>query len=214
MDSQKKLFALTTIVLVGAFFVGSYLFKDSEQKEKEQLVKSYRNLLVRDYSPTIGSPLLKVTLVEFLDPECETCALFHPLVKDILKKHEGRIRYVVRYAPFHPNSKFIIKILEAARKQDKYWETLDLLFEKLPEWGNHHNPRPELVWNYLPSLGLDIEKLKVDMKDERIVKMIEQEIEDGRTFGVRKTPTFFVNGKPLESFGIKQLENAIESALQ
>jgi len=182
-------------------------------KETEKLVSNNRASLIRDYSPSQGSAMLKVTLVEFLDPECESCAFFHPLVKEILSRYEGRIRYVVRYAPFHPNSKFVIKILSAARLQNQYWETLDLLFKKLPEWGSHHNPQPQLVWTYLPELGLDIERIKVDMNDEGIMKMIDQEIEDGNTFGVRQTPTFFVNGRPLRSFGLQQLEDAIKDAL-
>ena len=214
MSNQKKLFDITAIVLLAVFFVGSYLFKKSELKKTEQAVADNRSSLIRDYSPSKGNSLLRVTLVEFLDPECESCAMFHPIVKDILKRYDGSIRYVVRYAPFHPDSKFAIKILEAARVQNKYWETLDLLFKKLPEWGSHHNPQPELIWTYLPTLGLDIDKLKKDMKDEKISKMIEQELEDGRTFGVRKTPTFFVNGQPLKSFGPEQLEEAIKAAFK
>ena len=214
MSNQKKLFAGTVVVLVGAFFVGRYFFKDAEIKKIEKKVATNQSSLIRDYSPSIGSTMLRVTLVEFLDPECESCASFHPVVKAILARYEGKIRYVVRYAPFHPNSKFIIRILEAARKQNKYWETLDLLFKKLPEWGSHHQPKPELVWTYLPSLGLDIDKLKNDMNDPEIPKMIAQEIKDGRTFGVNRTPTFFINGRPLKSFGAKQLEATIEAAFK
>ena len=214
MNSQKKIFAVTAIILIGLFFIGSYFFKKAELKKTEQAVAYNQSSLIRDHSPSKGSMLLKVTLVEFLDPECESCAFFHPIVKNILKRYDGRVRYVVRYAPFHPNSKFAIKVLEAARNQNKYWETLDLLFKKLPEWGSHHNPQPELIWTYLPTLGLDIDKLKKDMKDEKILNMIEQEIEDGKTFGVRKTPSFFINGQPLKSFGPEQLEEAIKAALE
>jgi protein-disulfide isomerase len=168
---------------------------------------------VRDYSPSIGSELLRVTLVEFLDPECESCAFFHPIVKGVLKKYEGRIRYVVRYAPFHGNSKYAISILDAARKQGKYWEALDLMFLKLPEWGNHHAPKPELILTFLPALNLDMEKLKVDMNDPAISKMIEQEITDGMRLQVRQTPTFFVNGQILNLRSENDLAEAIEAAM-
>jgi protein-disulfide isomerase len=214
MSSRKNIFILTILVLLGLFFGGVYLYKNAESKKMSRAAMENESSLIREYSPTIGSQLLRVTLVEFLDPECEACRYFHPLVKKILQQYEGKIRYVVRYAPFHPNSKFAIKILEAARKQGKYWETLDLLFEKLPEWGSHHHPKPELIWTYLPLLNLDVDKIKTDMKDEAIVKMIEQEIKDGGKFGVRQTPTFFINGKPLEEFGPQQLMDAIESAVQ
>ena len=214
MSKHIRLFLITAVVLVGIFFIAADFYKSSQEENTNQIVANNQAALIRDHSPTKGSSMLKVTLVEFLDPECESCAFFHPLVKAMLKKFDGRIRYVVRYAPFHPNSKFAIKILTAARKQNKYWETLDLLYEKLPEWGSHQNPQPELIWTYLPSLNLDIEKLKVDMKDESILALIKQEVEDGNTFGVRQTPTFFINGQILKSFGPKQLEQALKFALE
>ena len=214
MRNPKILIVGTIVAIIGLFWVGADLFRGAESKKDSTAAIEGEAVLVRDYSPTIGNGLLRVTVVEFLDPECESCRAFHPIMKDILKKYEGRIRYVVRYAPFHGNSKFVIKVLEAARRQGKYWETLDLLFEKLPEWGSHHDPRPDLVWTYLPSLGLDVEKIKVDMEDKAISDMIEQEIKDGAKLRVRGTPTFFVNGKLLESFGPEYLLEAIEAELK
>jgi len=213
MKTQKNLFIFTAVALIGLFFAGSYFYKNAELKETMETAETNQQKLIRDYSPTKGDPSAKVTLVEFLDPECGTCAAYHPKVKGLLKKHDGLIHYVVRYAPFHQNAQFIIKILHAAKEQGKYWETLDLLFEKQPEWGGHGNPQPEKVWTFLPSLGLDIDKIKADMESPGFKALILQDIDDGMVFGVKKTPTFFVNGKPLESFGLQQLEAAIDAAL-
>ena len=95
--------------------------------------------------------------MEFLDPECESCRELYPYVKQIMAKHKDRVRLVIRYAPFHPNSEFAIRILESLRLQGKYWEGLELLFEHQPEWGSHHNPKPELIWGLLPELGVDVD---------------------------------------------------------
>ena len=92
----------------------------------------------------------------------------------MLNDFEGQIQLVVRYAPFHPNSQFAIKILEAARKQGKYWEALETLLRFQPQWGSHHDPKPELIWNYLPEAGVDVEKIRVDMNDPEIEKMIKK----------------------------------------
>jgi hypothetical protein len=46
--------------------------------------------LVRPDSPTLGSADAPVTLVEFYDPECESCRAFHPTVKKILKDYDGK----------------------------------------------------------------------------------------------------------------------------
>lgn len=213
MSSQKKFVAATAFILICAFFVGATFFKKEERRKEVKNAQANEAMLIRDYSPSIGSSLLRVTVVEFLDPECESCRYIHPFMKDILKRYKGQIRYVVRYAPFHKNSKKVVRILEAARLQGKYWEVLDKFFEKLPEWGNHQEPKPELLWTYLSDFELDIEKIKIDMNSKRISDILEQEQMDLRRFGIRQTPSFFINGAPLQKFGPDHLENAIKQAL-
>ena len=87
---------------------------------------------------------------------------------------------------------------------------MELLFEKQPEWGSHHNPQVEKIFDYLPELGLDIEKLKADMQDPKIQDIIKQDSEDLRTLDVRGTPTFFVNGKMPSGFGMESLKDLID----
>jgi protein-disulfide isomerase len=38
-------------------------------------------------------------------------------------------------------------------------------------------------------------------------------VEDGKTLNVNKTPEFFVNGRPLPSFGYDQLRNLVQEEL-
>jgi predicted DsbA family dithiol-disulfide isomerase len=95
----------------------------------------------------------------------------------------------------------VIRILEASRKQGKYWEVLENLFQYQPLWGSHHDPKPDLVWKYLPETGVDIEKIKKDMMDPAIDEMMAREVSDAESLGVRGNPTFFVNGKMLQVFG-------------
>jgi protein-disulfide isomerase len=197
------------------FFIGKHFYQVQEKKRADFLASENSQVFVRDYAMTMGSPEAKVHLTEFLDPECESCRALHPYVKEFLKKYEGKLRVIIRYAPFHGNSKMVVQILEAARMQGKYEETLELLFHYQPAWGSHHDPRPDLIWNYLGLIeGLDIEKLRTDMSSASIQKIIEQDILDGEKLEVRKTPTFFVNGKPLENFGLKPLEKLIEDEIK
>jgi protein-disulfide isomerase len=81
-------------------------------------------------------------------------------------------------------------------------------------WASHHNPRPQLIWRFLPRVGLDLEKIRKDMNDPEIVGIINQDLADAKTLNVRKTPGFFVNGKPLPSFGRRQLKELIESEIK
>ena len=80
-------------------------------------------------------------------------------------------------------------------------------------WASHHNWQPENLWQFLPQVGLDIEQIKKDMHDPAIAKIIEQDMADVKALNVQKTPGYFVNGKPLQTFGYKQLSQLIQAEL-
>ena len=73
--------------------------------------------------------------------------------------------------------------------------------------------KPQLIWRFLPKMGLDLQKIRKDMNDPEIVRIINQDLADARTLIFRKTPGFFGNGKPLERFGYQQLRDLVESEL-
>lgn len=214
MKNKMSLIIGSVALLLAFFLIGVKVYQKQESERLGFVAKADFKKFVPDYAPRLGPQDAPVYLVEFLDPECESCREFYPFVKMIMQENEGKVQLVVRYAPFHGNSKMIIKILEAARKQNKYWEALEVLFRYQPYWGSHHDPRPDLVWKYLPEAGVDVAKIQQDMNDPAIDKMIEQEISDVQTLGVRGTPTFFVNGKPLESFGVEQLRTLVREVVQ
>ncbi|NKQ41229.1 MAG: thioredoxin domain-containing protein [Sulfurovum sp.] len=161
----------------------------------------------------MGNPDAKVHIVEFFDPACETCAQFHPFVKNILKENKGKIKLTLRYATFHEGSEYIVKILEAAKKQGKYLETLDLAFQTQSHWAIHHKANPEIFWRFLPKIGLDMKKLAKDVMDPKLDKLIAQDMKDAKALGANKTPSYFVNGKPLQKFGYQELKDLINSEL-
>lgn len=214
MKNQKLIVGLVAVVVLIGFFAAAFFYNQSQNAKYGFLAEENAETFVRPHSPTMGPEDAKVYLVEYLDPECESCRAFYPPVKQIMKDFEGQIRLVVRYIPYHGNSKFVIAILEAARKQNKFWETIEVTFRTQPQWGDHHNPRPERIWGFLKEVdGLDIARLKEDMKDPSIQKVIETDIKDAQTLGVRGTPSFFVNGKKLEQFGVEPLRAMIKAEL-
>lgn len=214
MKNKKILVVFTAFFLVLLFFIGSNFYKSYEREKLGFLAQENASLFIRDYSPTIGADDAKVFLVEFLDPACETCRTFYPFVKKLLSDNPGKIKLIVRYAPFHQGSPDVVRILEAARLQGKYWETLKFLFDYQSKWVRHHKAQVDQVWEILPELKLDIERLKKDMNTPNVIKIVEQDIRDAETLGVRKTPGFFINGNPLKRFGYEQLRNAIEDELR
>ena len=197
--------------LLLVFVLAGYLYRSQQAEELGAIARSSASPLEREYSQTSGPVDAKVVLVEFFDPACETCRVFSDHVKTILTSHPGKVRLVLRYAPFHQGSDIMVRILEAARLQGKYWETLQVMYETQPQWASHHHPQPEKIWEFLPRAGVDVDLVRRDMPDLKFVQIIEQDLADGRTLGVRKTPQFFVNGQPLVRFGYQQLESMLDA---
>jgi protein-disulfide isomerase len=207
------IFGVSCLVLFLVFVFGSSYYQKQQAEKFGFMAQENASTFIRDHSQTLGSDEAKVYLVEFMDPACETCAAFSPLVKQIMDAYPGKIKLVLRYAPFHDGAEDFVKILEAAKKQGKYWETLDIMYKSQPHWASHHNPQPQRLWQFLPMAGLNVEQIKKDMNDPAIVKIIEQDMADAQTLNVRKTPGYFVNGKPLQTFGYQQLQQLVQAEI-
>ncbi|MDX4012221.1 thioredoxin domain-containing protein [Aliarcobacter skirrowii] len=214
---QNKKLVLSTLVAVIAFFVGfSFFYKNDSKSTQNIAVENINELLVRDYSYKMGDNSKNISVVEFLDPECESCAIYSTVVKRLYKEYYGDIQIVIKYLDNHKNSRFTIQILEAARVQGKYEEVLDMMFEKHSLWASHYASvdKPELLWQFLKDIpNLDIDKLKEDMKNPKIDEIIKQDREDANALGVRGTPTIFVNGKQLQELSQKALFDLVEKEI-
>ncbi len=210
---NKKLVGISLFVLVVLFISSAYFYKSS-QKEVSTVSNDISPSLVRDYSMSFGENKKNIVVVEFLDPECESCAIFHPMVKKVLKEYYSDIKLVVKYIPNHKNSKFAIKILEASREQNKYNEVLNVIFEKQPLWAQHNNEKPELLWTLLAQIeDLNIDKLKEDMNNPKIEQIIQSDNKDATSLGIKGTPTIFVNEKKLDTLSQKELLDLVETEI-
>lgn len=213
---QSHITIIALLLLVGAFVIAA-VFHDSQQAAQQSARSvEHSDALIQTYSPRKGNPRAKVTIVEFMDPACGTCAQFHPFVEDMMAHYGEQVNLVIRYAPFHPRSDEMVMILEAARKQDKFWPVLDLMFETQSSWTINHRADPAIFWRQLGSsgLGVDMMRLQEDMQSPAIAKVIQQDLADGQLLGADKTPTFFVNGKPLPSFGYDQLKDLVSAEVK
>jgi protein-disulfide isomerase len=220
MNSKKFTVAALLIVVLGFFILGMNAYQkriQNSQAEKvsQAISQSSRpsggqasqadNRLVRFHSPVFGPANAPVTIVEFFDPACETCRAFYPIVKNILKQYPNDVRLVLRYAPFHAGSDQVVKLLEASRRQGKYQPVLESLLAAQPQWADHGNPNLSLAHQAAKEAGLDVTKAQDDARQPEIESLLKQDIEDLTALEVTKTPTFFVNGRGLTSFGEQQL---------
>lgn len=170
--------------------------------------------LASEHAPTVGDPGAKVHIVEFLDPACGTCAMFYPMVKGWMAEVPGQIRLSIRHVPFHDGVEYAVKVLEASRNQDKYWETLETLLASQREWVHNHVVQQERVLPAIASVGLDLEQLQADMNSPEVRERMEKDLQDSKVLKVVATPEYFVNGRTLPSFGQEQLANLVREELQ
>ena len=171
----------------------------------EPLAPELAARLVRAHSPVIGPANAPVTLVEFLDPACEACRAFAPVVKQILFLHPEDVRVVVRYAAFHQGSDEAIRLLDAARRQGKFETLLAALFDGQDVWASHHSPNLQEAWKIAAASGIDMARARKDAASAEAGALLRQENDDIVALKVERTPTFFVNGKPLVEFGPEPL---------
>lgn len=211
---KGRIFILSIVALIIVFVVGSIFYRGQETRKIESVATENAALFAREYSQSLGSNDAKVIITEFLDPGCETCRAFHPFLKKILAHYSGKVRLVIRYIPLHHGADDMVRILEASKMQGKYWETLEVMYESQDAWASHSHPQPDQIWKFLPQIGLDTDKLRKDMHMPEIEKILAQDIADAKVLNVRKTPQFFVNGRPLITFGSQQLVDLVQSEVE
>jgi len=210
---KNTIVVATAIVFIVLFIVAATLY--NKQKENALSSASLEKIehMQRDYSPTMGPSGAKVTIVEFFDPACGTCSAFYPFVKQLMNANPGKVKLVLRYLPLHQNSDVIVKIFEAARLQNRFWQTLERAYQTRDAWIDHHVAKPEKFWLQLGGLGLDMNKLNEDILSTEISRRVKLDMLDAQQLNVSKTPGFFVNGKPLVQFGYQQLQQLVESEI-
>ena len=208
--NTRKLLALAVLLILGlAFYFGMDAYRDRTQAEQDTRVAVEGSRLVRMHTPIIGPQSAPVTIVEFFDPACETCRAFYPIVKQIMAQHPDKVRLALRYAPFHHGSDQVVKLIEAARKQGLYTPVLEALLATQPEWADHAAPNIGIAFEAAARAGLDMGRARQDMETPEIQAVLAQDIEDLTALQVSKTPTFFVNGRSLPSFGPEQLARLV-----
>lgn len=212
---NKSIVIISILVLVGIFFAAMSFYKaDKDSKIQAIASKGSNEPFTRDYSVSFGENKKNIVVVEFMDPQCGACAAFHSVVKELYKNYYEDIKIVVRYLDNHRHSKYVIKILESARLQNKYQEVLDVIFKTQNIWAMHGSENPLLIWQHLTNIqGLNMDKLRTDFDNINIDEMLKLDRVDAGKLGIRGTPSFFVNKKELEKLSAQGLFDLVEAEI-
>ncbi|MBV8855385.1 MAG: DsbA family protein [Acidobacteria bacterium] len=167
--------------------------------------------ITADDQPTRGNQAAAVTVVEFTDYQCPSCAQAQPAVESLMREYGDRVRLVVRDFPLverHKDAFKAAQAAEAARAQGKYWEYTALLMQHQSALDAAH------LKEYAAGLGLDRQKFDAALDSGQYAEQVQRDMQEGDEIGVGGTPTFFVNGRRLAENSYDALKAATEAALQ
>lgn len=162
-----------------------------------------------DDDPVRGDANATVTIVEFTDFQCPTCAAMQPILNEVQKTYGNKVRLVVRDFPLarHVNARKAAEAANAAHAQGKFFEYSVLLFK-------HQDALdvPSLK-KYASELGLDRARFDAALDGGKFAGEVKHDMDDGEIYGVDSTPAIFVNGMALTEMSMEALRALIDRGL-
>ena len=163
-----------------------------------------------------GSKSAALTIEEFGDFQCPPCSVMATALKKIEEEYGARVRLVFHHFPLpvHAHAREAAIVAEAADLQGKFWEMHDVLYREQSLWSKAEKVEP-LFEGYAQTLGIDVERLKKDIQDPKVIARVDADHELGSSRGVTSTPTLFLNGVvvPADQLNPASLHKAIDAAL-
>jgi protein-disulfide isomerase len=154
---------------------------------KEALTEKAAAVFHEDGDLVGGNPKGKITVVEFFDYNCGYCRKAFP---DVMKMIGGDkdIRLVMKEFPIlGPGSTYAARAALASRKQGKYWEYHLAMMR-------HEGRIDEATADEVAdSIGLDVNKLKADMKSDEVEQVISRNIDLAERLNIQGTPAFIID---------------------
>ena len=218
MTTQNKA-AIALGVLVTAAVVALLLLLQNRQGDAPAPVAEgspQESLLVREDSRILGEEGTSgVTVVEFLDFECEACRAAYPIVEQLREQYAGEVTFVARYFPLpgHFNAERAARAVESAARQGEMEAMYQMMYETQAEWGEAQEPHDDLFRSFAEEIGLDMEQYDADYASEEVAARVQRDVDDGLELGVQGTPTFYVDGEPLQPRSVEDFTTAIDAAL-
>lgn len=219
---------IIVLVLVGVVVGGWYLYSSAKSTSRGNTNVAQTNTA---RTPTVanapvganppnmlGSPTAAVTVEEFADFQCGSCAAVHPVMKEIQSIYGSKIKLVFRNypLPIHDKAFDAAVVAEAAGIQGKFWAMQDQLFANQQTWASPSANTKQLWSEYAQKIGLDVQQFQNDIAGMAAKSRVEQDRNRGSALGVNSTPSIFVNGEsvPFQMANVAGLRQVIDQKLQ
>jgi len=158
-----------------------------------------------------------VTVTEYGDFQCPACFAYFPVFRQLKEKYKDQVAFQYRNFPIigaHKNAMAAHRAAEAASRQGKFWEMHDMLYTTQKSW-EASTTASQIFEGYAKDLGLDIERFKQDVASDSVAANIQADSTAGKDAGVQGTPTFFIDGKHIDTpNSIEAFEALIDAAIK
>lgn len=222
MNQNRAVIIGVAAVVVLALAYGAYLFfgpsgeagpgrmANNSAFEQELLVAGP----LGDMS--LGDPDAPVTVIDYASLTCSHCADFEINTLPQLKEkyiETGKVHYILRDFPFDPIATAAFMLAHCAGPE-RYFGFVGVLFRQQTQWAFTQTPMEDLK-ALARQGGISEERFDACMKDQKIFDHVKEvALRGAKTFGVRSTPTFFINGEKVEgALPWRDFEPLIEKAL-
>jgi protein-disulfide isomerase len=191
--------------------IGSVYNLGSDPRREVETTINLRN------QPTVGPADARVTVVEFADLECPTCAEMQKFIEtQLIPKYGDKVRVVFKEFPLvtiHDWSLQAAIANECAYQMNpaSYVRYRSIIFES-QGMINAANVR-QLLLDFGQRVGLNQLKLSVCLDSKSSLPRIEADMQEGRKLGVMSTPTLFINGTPVVGLIPDRIYALIDQAL-
>lgn len=211
MKPQRIVITWVALLVLGATVI-TLLAPNRRPMNQQPVVVHIKEPLARPHAPTFGTRDAAIHIVKFLDPTSRASRDLYPVMKGLLLSSPGKMQLSIRYAPASDGATQVIRMLEAARMQGKYWESLELLLVFQSSWVVQGNARTDVAMQYLGASGLNIAQLRRDMASPEITARILQDRADAQALDVHAFPAIFINGQPTLEIDAGQWSRGVDSA--
>lgn len=179
---------------------------EAQNAQREAVMASKDKLYNTDSDYFIGAADAKVTVVEFFDYRCGYCKRSTDWIQELPEKYDGDVRVVFKELPIlSPESEQAALAALAAGKQDKYNE----MHRALMELPSNSGFKAADIDKVAKAVGVDVTKMRADMRSTDIQKQLADMKELGRELSVTGTPTFFIGDRPVPGGANQDALNAL-----
>jgi protein-disulfide isomerase len=207
-------FLLTLQVVLSAIILFRILnlekLLSQSTNSNDQLSSIFVEGITNGSLPPLGKSSAKVTIIEFSDYQCPYCAEANEMINSIMDKYQNQILFFYRDYPLseiHPKAYIGSLAARCANDQGAFWKMHDYIFS------NQEKLDKQYLIDNVNQVGMNKEKFAKCLSSEEHKQDIQNDINDGKKYGVRGTPTFFINGYLVAGGDKNSITSIIEAQL-